>query len=183
MFIWQFVSKLPAIAELTQPIPLLNPWIAGGEQSERWPPRSPPTNSYSLRSRLVRFPGGNQADLQPPLPLQLFLPLQPISPVWQPPCPLQVFKPLQSCFSIAAPDDAAALPELSEELLQPVMAMEPATNPAMAAEMTNVLAVLVIIISCCSLLMLIFHPLNTVTRREVIRFQVRRDSEWILTNI
>ena len=37
------------------------------------------------------------ADLQPPLPLQVFLPLQPLSPVLQPPWPLQEFLPEQSC--------------------------------------------------------------------------------------
>jgi hypothetical protein len=41
----------------------------------------------------------------------------------------------------------ADAPELSEEVLQPVGSMVPATNPAMAAEMTNVLAVLDIVFS------------------------------------
>ena len=36
---------------------------------------------------------------QPPLPLQLFLPLQPLSLLLQPPLPLQEFWPLQACFS------------------------------------------------------------------------------------
>src|SRR2546423_9105474 len=40
--------------------------------------------------------------LQPPLPLQLFLPLQPLSPVLQPPWPLQSFLPLQSCLPFSA---------------------------------------------------------------------------------
>src|SRR2546421_12922050 len=39
---------------------------------------------------------------QPPLPLQEFLPLQPLSPVLQPPLPLQEFSPLQACFSLTA---------------------------------------------------------------------------------
>ncbi len=34
---------------------------------------------------------------QPPLPLQVFLPLQPWSLDLQPPCPLQSFLPLQEC--------------------------------------------------------------------------------------
>ena len=38
---------------------------------------------------------------QPPLPLQLFLPLQPLSPLLHPPLPLQEFWPLQACFSLA----------------------------------------------------------------------------------
>src|SRR6516164_3361048 len=36
---------------------------------------------------------------QPPLPLQEFLPLQPLSLLLQPPLPLQEFWPLQACFS------------------------------------------------------------------------------------
>ena len=40
--------------------------------------------------------------LQPPLPLQEFLPLQPASPVLQPPAPLQSFLPLQSCLSLSS---------------------------------------------------------------------------------
>jgi hypothetical protein len=63
-----------------------------------------------------------------------------MSPVLQPPVPLQLFKPLQSCLSVAVLE--AAAPELSLELEQPVETMVPASSPAMAAEMTNVLAVL-----------------------------------------
>src|SRR5271154_6278886 len=37
--------------------------------------------------------------LQPPLPLQSFLPLHPLSPALQPPTPLQSFLPLQSCLA------------------------------------------------------------------------------------
>ena len=37
---------------------------------------------------------------QPPLPLQEFLPLQPLSLDLQPPVPLQEFWPLQACFSL-----------------------------------------------------------------------------------
>src|ERR1700728_5517309 len=36
---------------------------------------------------------------QPPFPLQLFLPLQPLSPLLQPPCLLQSFFPLQECLA------------------------------------------------------------------------------------
>src|SRR5579863_1812704 len=36
---------------------------------------------------------------QPPLPLQEFLPLQPLSPELQPPLPLHELRPLQPCFS------------------------------------------------------------------------------------
>jgi hypothetical protein len=84
----------------------------------------------------------NQATLQPPLPLQLFFPLQPMSLVLQPPVPLQLLRPLQSCLSPAAGAEALAP---ASSLLQPVVAMVPASNPAMAAVMTNVLAVLDIV--------------------------------------
>jgi hypothetical protein len=83
--------------------------------------------------------------LQPPLPLQLFLPLQPWSPWEQPPWPLQLFIPLQSCLAMVESEAAAAgLPE-SLELWQPVVARVPATNPAIAADTINVLAVRVIL--------------------------------------
>jgi hypothetical protein len=45
-----------------------------------------------------------------------------------------------------ASEDAAALPELALVLLQPVMDMVPATNPAMAAEIINAFAVRVMVI-------------------------------------
>ncbi len=50
---------------------------------------------------MATWPGESAAGLlpsvaQPPLPLQEFLPLQPLSPVLQPPLPLQEFKPLQA---------------------------------------------------------------------------------------
>jgi hypothetical protein len=79
--------------------------------------------------------------LQPPLPLQEFLPLQPMSPVWQPPWLLQLFRPLQSCLAEVLSEALAFDPP---ELEQPVMVMVPATHPAIAAEITNVRAVRVI---------------------------------------
>jgi hypothetical protein len=42
---------------------------------------------------------GEPSVAQPPLPLQLFLALQPLSLDLQPPLPLQEFWPLQACFS------------------------------------------------------------------------------------
>ena len=55
---------------------------------------------------------------QPPLPLQEFLPLQPLSLVLQPPLPLQEFWPLQACFSFFAsqmlPEDCPASAVLAE---------------------------------------------------------------------
>jgi hypothetical protein len=80
--------------------------------------------------------------LQPPLPLQLFLPLQPMSPELHPPCPLQLFMPLQSCLLTAVVE---ALEPALELDLQLVVVSVPATNPDMAAEMSNALVVRVII--------------------------------------
>jgi hypothetical protein len=65
-----------------------------------------------------------------------------MSPVLQPPWPVQLFSPLQSCLAVAAAEDAAE-PELSLE--QPEIPIEPATNPAMAAEIIIVFAVFVIV--------------------------------------
>src|SRR5271170_7540303 len=47
---------------------------------------------------------------QPPLPLQEFLPLQPLSLELQPPLPLQEFNPLQACFSTLS---SAACPAMA----------------------------------------------------------------------
>jgi hypothetical protein len=106
---------------------------------------SAPRSETGLKRKPEGFlPVIGQATLQPPLPLQLFLPLQPISPVVQPPLPLQLFMPLQSCLSVAVLDEDT--PDSSLEV-QPVLTMVPASNPAMAAEMTNVLAVLDILFS------------------------------------
>jgi hypothetical protein len=55
----------------------------------------------------------------------------------QPPCPLQLFLPEQSCLP-ASPLDASAPGALvtvllSDDLAQPLPAMQPATIPAIAA--------------------------------------------------
>jgi hypothetical protein len=55
-----------------------------------------PRNDYFLSSGILL-----PSVAQPPLPLQEFLPLQPLSPLLQPPLPLQEFWPLQACFSFA----------------------------------------------------------------------------------
>jgi hypothetical protein len=55
---------------------------------------------------------------------------------------LQELRPLQSCFAEAV--SVALAPALELEL-HPMLVMVPATNPAMAAEMINVLAVRVIV--------------------------------------
>ena len=58
--------------------------------------------------------------LQPPLPLQEFFPLQPLSLLLQPPWPLQEFWPLQSCLPLSlssASRPADALPLICVEPL------------------------------------------------------------------
>jgi hypothetical protein len=80
----------------------------------------------------------DQVTLQPPLPLQEFWPLQPMSPVLHPPWPLQLFMPLQSCLLMAESEEET----LPESDAQPVTVMTaPESNPAKAADTTNVLAV------------------------------------------
>jgi hypothetical protein len=97
-----------------------------------------------MRDGSLRFSGISHPTLQPPLPLQEFFPLQPISLELQPPWPLQLFKPLQSCLFMAE-SDVAVVPEL--ELEQPVRAtVAPETSPAIAAEMIKVLAVRFIVL-------------------------------------
>src|SRR5947209_19293082 len=54
------------------------------------------------RDRVVAYCFLLPSVAQPPLPLQEFLPLQPLSPVLQPPLPLQEFLPAQSCFSVVS---------------------------------------------------------------------------------
>jgi len=55
---------------------------------------------------------------QPPLPLQLFFPLQPLSLLLQPPWPLQSFLPLQECLAVPAlwPCASTRTPALTEAL-------------------------------------------------------------------
>ena len=60
--------------------------------------------------------------LQPPLPLQLFFPAQPLSPVLQPPMPLHSFLPLQSCLAAAVAQPPLPLHEfLPAQPLSPVL--------------------------------------------------------------
>ena len=79
---------------------------------------------------------------QPPLPLQEFFPLQPLSLDLQPPLPLQEFWPLQACFSFTflvafwSWDWSCALnADLSpgSRLDAWIVAPLPASNPASAA--------------------------------------------------
>src|SRR5580704_19763142 len=59
---------------------------------------------------------------QPPLPLQEFLPLQPLSLDLQPPLPLQEFFPEQACFStfLSAKEAPAECPsELADDIPEP----------------------------------------------------------------
>jgi len=81
---------------------------------------------------------------QPPLPLQEFLPLQPLSLVLQPPLPLQEFCPLQACFSLVAcqmvPEDCPAMlwpAELEETVLAFRRVIVPPSRPVNAAVSTK----------------------------------------------
>jgi hypothetical protein len=85
--------------------------------------------------------------LQPPLPLQEFLPLQPLSPLLQPPRPLHEFFPAQSCLadplqpfgpvqlalslSICNADFPAILPKVA--VARAWVASDPVKRPAIAA--------------------------------------------------
>src|ERR1700744_5011334 len=80
----------------------------------------------------------HQAVLQPPWPLQSFLPLQPLADALQPPWPLQSFLPLQSCFegaeAVEPADDAESAVE--GELaggVEPPQALSPRRMPPAAA--------------------------------------------------
>ena len=90
--------------------------------------------------------------LQPPLPWQEFLPLQPLSPDLQPPCPLQEFCPLHACLSIAPEPDAApsARARLVPLLVLLVVeaettALEPARSPLTAAVISRDFTVFLVI--------------------------------------
>src|SRR5271165_3236706 len=74
---------------------------------------------------------------QPPLPLQEFLPLQPLSPDLHPPLPLHEFWPLQACFSLSKEVDIWPRFEPLEKALEVegvcALAVLPAMKPANAA--------------------------------------------------
>jgi len=75
-----------------------------------------------------------------------------MSPAEQPPLPLQLFIPLQSCLFMLESDDA--VPELE----QPVMVMAlPASNPVIAVVRMMVLVVRFIALLSCSLLLLLLR--------------------------
>ena len=101
--------------------------------------RAVPYRKSEIEIRDLRFrpgPRPNQADLQPPFPLQEFFPLQPLSPALQPPWPLQEFRPLQEW-------EAGVVLELIPAelglLLHPTSVVAaPATNPVRAAAATTV---------------------------------------------
>src|SRR6201984_3037674 len=78
---------------------------------------------------------------QPPLPLQEFLPLQPLSLDLQPPLPLQEFWPLQACFSftfLSASCELKVLPfALDRRFDACTVTAVPANKPASAAPATK----------------------------------------------
>lgn len=70
--------------------------------------------------------------LQPPLPLQEFLPLQPLSPDLQPPVPLHSLCPLQVCWPLSAILSMETPGAAFEAVLETAKA-EPERIPVMAA--------------------------------------------------
>ena len=111
----------------------------------------PPVILTSPFSAYAKDGGLEPSVAQPPLPLQLFLPLQPLSLDLQPPWPLQSFLPLQECLSSAAKDTFAtetfpaeafactvvlvcALLRVGVALIRSAV---PASKPATAAAVSN----------------------------------------------
>src|SRR5262249_2701431 len=94
------------------------------------------TQPYRIPNYLGASSIGLPSVRQPPLPLQEFLALQPLSPVLQPPLPLQEFWPLQACLSFVCL--LAFLVVLSVVVLLPAsapnrFALVPVPTPARAA--------------------------------------------------
>jgi hypothetical protein len=98
--------------------------------------------------------------LQPPLPEQLFLPLQPLSLPLQPPWPLQLFLPAQECEPVA-PLGALVPGALVLGSCARVLTAKPVINPVMAAVTRSVLCVLVML----SLILIVCFWLNRAKRR------------------
>jgi hypothetical protein len=74
--------------------------------------------------------------LQPPCPLQLFVPFWPPQPPW----PLQLFLPAQSCLPVVSL--LGAFVPTGALVLSCALAMTPVINPVMAAVIRSVLCVL-----------------------------------------
>jgi hypothetical protein len=74
---------------------------------------------------------------QPPLPLQEFLPLQPLSLELQPPLPLQEFKPLQACFSTLSGAAWPTMGLMAEFAEVAARATVPPSRPVKAAVSTT----------------------------------------------
>src|ERR1700683_3566402 len=91
---------------------------------------------------------------QPPLPLQEFLPLQPLSLDLQPPLPLQELSPLQACFSTGVSADWPAM-ALTLELVEGAAltrATVPPSRPVKAAVSTReLLETFMTLLSLCPL--------------------------------
>src|SRR5512140_502245 len=89
-----------------------------------------------LKQRQAYFLSLEPSVAQPPLPLQEFLPLQPLSPAAQPPFPLHEFWPLQACFSTFLSSAFFPVAVLSAGLSEAI-AVVPARNPLRAAPITS----------------------------------------------
>src|SRR5689334_19784407 len=93
------------------------------------------------------MPGLLPSVAQPPLPLQEFLVLQPLSPVLQPPCPLHSFCPLHACLPFASSICWSATPALLFAVVVAAYertANDPVRRPATAAPAITALDGLII---------------------------------------
>src|SRR5258707_10982579 len=120
---------------------------------------------------------------QAPLPLQEFLPLQPLSLALQPPLPLQEFWPLQACFSLTFLSSflswswPSALKEVFSEgsgVEALVAGAVPANNPANAAPANRALVVLVMLLVSLSIKMK-----GRTRSRLSVRLADRQSCRWV----
>src|SRR5215475_2604495 len=88
---------------------------------------------------------------QPPLPLQEFCALQPLSPDLQPPLPLQEFWPLQACLSFAFLSAFASSWLTFPRRFDAETVLVPASKPAIAAPAIRTLFIFVILPSASCL--------------------------------
>src|SRR5271167_763083 len=121
--------------------------LAAGTREKQGPSRR--TAPALAVGQYAYFGGLEPSVAQPPLPLQEFLPLQPLSPDLQPPLPFQEFCPLQACLSWKKLAAIWPLLAAENELLEGAVcaiAPLPAMNPASAAPIISDFIDLVIVI-------------------------------------
>ena len=116
---------------------------------------------------------------QPPLPLQEFLPLQPLSLALHPPLPLQEFCPLQACFSFAWSWDWSCAEDRNpgRRFDAWMVALVPASKPARAALAISTFFLFVISFSLAPIqdfeIGHVFPPLESPTRVTRCKKRIR----------